>query len=141
MQLIVAIFRWITFYNWRMARSAAMRRERYEFLKAKISERHFAGFAGLVVDFPDRKFDVTDLSCFKAPMYAMVKNQDMKWCIFWDRARMVREIGTGAPLKEGEVLIPDTVGRTKPQSTVETIDEAQPLTVAQGVPHGSSQAV
>lgn len=127
MKILLTLWQWLSLGNWRKARYAAKRRERYEFLKARISERHFAGFAGLIVDFKGRKFDKTDLACFKSPMYYMAKNQDMKWCIFWDKARMAREIGAGAPLREGECLIPDTVGRTKPQGTIETIEEKSPL--------------
>ena len=127
MKWLVWFLHLITFYNYRLARSKVRRRENYEFLKSKISERHFAGFAGLVIDF-DRKLDSVDFACFKQPMYAWVKNKDNKWCVFWDKARMAREIGVGAPLKDGECLIPDTLGRTKPQGSVETIEERSPLT-------------
>lgn len=129
MKLLGQILYFLTLGSWRKRRREAMRRERYEFLKSKISERHFGGYAGLIVDFPGRKFDLVDLGCFKAPMYYIVKNADMKWCIFWDRKRLTSEIGAGAPLKEGEVLVPESsAGRSKPSSTVETIDETAPLT-------------
>lgn len=107
---------------------ARRRREHYEFLKAEISKRHFDGFAGLVVDFPGRRFRREDIACFGTPMYQAVRNKDMKWCIFWDRSRMSREIGVGQPLKEGEALISDVKVRTHPDSNLETIDERKPLT-------------
>lgn len=105
------------------------RRLNYEYLKSEISKRHFAGYAGLVVD-PKKKLDKIDLASFKSPMYGIVKNKDDHWCIFWDRQKLAQEIGVGAPLKEGEVLIEDKLGRTCPDSTLETIDEQRPLTQA-----------
>lgn len=131
--LILRAWGFLTFKAWRDNRRRAMRRARYEFLKQRISERHFDGYAGLIVDFPGRKFDKLDFASFKAPMYMWVKNQDMKWCVFWDRGRMAREIGAGAPLRDGEVLIPDPPGRTKPAAP-ETIDEKKPLTIVQTPP-------
>jgi len=125
---------WITFGPFRDKRNKVRRRANYEFLKANISQRHFDGFAGLVVDFKGKSFDKYDLGCFTAPMYYMVKNADDKWCIFWDRKRLAREIGTGAPLKEGEVLLPDTLGRTKPQETIDTINNQEPLTHQEKTP-------
>lgn len=107
---------------------AKRRRARYEFLKAEIVKRHLGGYKGLIVRFPGRRFDIQDIACFKAPMYFSVKNQDGHWCIFWDRARMVREVGTGAELQPGEELIPDTRGRSKPQAAPDEIDDKQPLT-------------
>lgn len=126
MSLLRAIIRFLTFYNWRKARYVKMRRARYEELKAQISARHFGGYAGLVVE--DKKYDRIDMACFQHPMYVVVQNQDLKYCIFWDRPRMAKEIGTGAPLKEGELMIPETGVRSKPSSTLETIDEQKPLT-------------
>lgn len=138
-----AFVEWITFKSFRMKRA----RDRYELLKRAISYRHFNGFAGLVInrdivvqgeggipDFIDgsRKFTKKDFECFKAPMYFWTKNQDGFWCVFWDRGRLTREIGTGAPLREGELMIDDPAGRTKPSSTLETIDEQRPLVVAPG---------
>lgn len=105
------------------------RRERYEFLKAKISERHFGGFRGMIVNFPGRRFDKFDFGCFPSPMYFWVKNRDGNWVVFWDHARMTREIGTGKPLQDGEALIPDTPGRSKPQAEPEQVDEQKPLTI------------
>ncbi len=126
LSLLRAVLAFITFKKWRYKRWAKMRRERYEELKALIAERHFGGYAGLIVE--NSKFDKVDMCCFPSPMYHIVKNKDMKWCIFWDRSRMVREIGTGAPLKDGEVLIPDTKIRTKPDGTLDTINEQKALT-------------
>lgn len=118
------LIEWITFKRFRMKRA----RDRYEFLKQAISSRHFNGYAGLIVDDSlGKKFSKKDFACFKAPMYYWVKNQDGFWCVFWDRGRLTREIGTGAPLKPGEVMIEDTAGRTKPSSTLETIDEQKSL--------------
>lgn len=126
MKLFVAIIRFLTLYEWRKGRYLKMRRERYDELKKLISERHFGGYAGLTVT--DAKYDRLDLACFGPPMYQVCRNQEWQYCIFWDRPRMIREIGTGAPLREGEVIIPDTIGRTKPSSTLETIDDKQALT-------------
>lgn len=132
------LIEWITFKSFRMKRA----RDRYELLKRAISYRHFNGFAGLVINdeiviagaedgstafVSGRKFSKKDFACFKAPMYMWAKNQDGYWCVFWDRGRLTREIGTGAPLKTGEVMIDDTAGKTKPSSTLETIDEQKPL--------------
>lgn len=109
------------------------RRERYELLKAAISERHFAGYAGLICDFDDWEPDAIDMASFRAPMYGTVKNANMRWCIFWDRDRMTREIGVGAPLKEGETIAApaDPVHAHRPQlwqKTPDEVDEQQALT-------------
>jgi hypothetical protein len=125
---------WITLKPYRMKRA----RQRYELLKKAISYRHFNGFAGLVLSelvsvtedkfINGKAFGKDDFACFKSPMYFWIKNQDGDWCVFWDRARLTREIGTGAPLKEGELMIlENSVGRMKPSSTLETIDEQKPL--------------
>ena len=104
--------------------SARSRRERYEFLKAEISKRHFAGFKGLIVNFP-RKFDAIDIGSFKPPMYQVCKNADNCWCIFWDPAKMTKEIGAGAPLQDGESFIPSVKTKINPDPSL--IDENKPI--------------
>ncbi len=85
----------ITFKPYRARKELAKRRERYDFLKMLITERHRAGFHGLTVDVQDREFDWTDMLCFRPPMYQVLKNKDMKYCIFWDPKKMSEEIGLG----------------------------------------------
>lgn len=99
-------------------------RARYEFLKNEISKRHFGGYAGLIVDFPGRKFKEAELRVFfRLPMYHVVMNQDKKLCIFWHRERLTKEIGTGAALKEGEVITPEKPGRFSVVPDASTVDE------------------
>lgn len=106
-------------------RAAKMRRARYDTLKALIAERHFQGFAGLIVSA--KNYDWTDMGSFGPPMYGAVKNKAGDWCIFWDRKMLTAEIGTGAPLKEGEVI--SAVDDPKLwQRTPEEVDENKPLT-------------
>lgn len=106
-------------------RVAKMRRGRYERLKALISERHFGGYAGLIVDAKD--YDWADMMSFRPPMYGAVKNKADDWCIFWDRKLLTQEIGTGAPLKEGEVITPVDDPKIW-QRTPEEVDVQKPLT-------------
>ena len=106
-------------------RVAKMRRARYDTLKALIAERHFGGYAGLIVEAND--YDWTDMVSFRAPMYGAVKNKAGDWCIFWDRKMLTAEIGTGAPLKEGEVVSPVDDPKLW-QRTPEEVDEQKPLT-------------
>ncbi len=117
------LFQWITLQAWRKRRS----RERYDFLKSAISKRHFGGYAGLIVDDLPRKFGQKDRDCFQPPMYYWVKNQDMKWCVFWHRKRLSEEIGAGPPLLPGELDIKDTVGRTASIGTPNTINDKAPV--------------
>ncbi len=124
---------WITLGDWRAARTKIRRRANYEFLKAAISARHFGGFRGLIVDFPGKKFDKVDLASFRQPMYFLVMNQDRKWCIFWDSAKLAQEIGVGAPLQPGEVLV-ENRGPMKPEATADQIDEKAPLTRQEAKP-------
>lgn len=119
---------WITFGPHRDRREQIKRRSNYDFLKAQISERHFAGYGGLTVDFHGRKFDRIDMECFRPPMYGVVRNQKGHWCIFWDRAKLTNEIGVGAPLKDGEVIVPQTNDRVWKQIDTEAIDDQKPLT-------------
>lgn len=130
----------ISFFTgpWR-ARRAKIRRARYEELKQLISQRHFGGYAGLIVEDP--KYDRLDMACFGPPMYGVVKNKDMKWCIFWDRPRMMREIGTGAPLREGETIaVQDHTGRADLwKKTPEEVDEKQALTHQKEQPDGDDE--
>lgn len=106
-------------------RVAKLRRARYDVLKALIAERHFGGYAGLIVDAKD--YDWTDMMSFGPPMYGAVKNKAGDWCIFWDRKLLTQEIGTGSPLKEGEVISPVDDPKIW-QRTPEEVDEKKPLT-------------
>lgn len=120
----------ISFKAKRQAKKQKLRRDNYEFLKTEISKRHFAGFAGLIVNFKGKTFDIEDMFVFKAPMYGIAKNQDGHWCIFWDRKKLAEEIGVGAPLREGEVLADAATkdeGRIWKQIDTDKIDEQKPL--------------
>lgn len=90
---IINLWHLITFKSYRDHRELTKRRANYELIKSKIVERHHAGFNGLTVDFG--KFDAKDLGCFRPPMYRVVKNQQMQWCIFWDPKKMTEEVGDG----------------------------------------------
>jgi len=119
----------ITFKAFRMRRARA----RYDFLKAEIAKRHFEGYGGLIMNTSKlKRYSKKDFACFPAPMYMWIKNAENHWCVFWDRGRMTREIGTGAPIKDGAELLPDHPGRTRPEGTLETINEKQPAAVASG---------
>ena len=96
--ILKMIFGFLTLKSWRNRRKALSRRLKYEFLRSQIIKRHLAGLNGLVVDFKDHKFDWTDMLCFRPPMYQLVQNKDMKWCIFWDKKKMTEEAGSGPVL-------------------------------------------
>ncbi len=132
MRQLAAFFRWIASLflfvsDTLLAPRPHERRARYDELKAMICDRHYAGYGGLVVE--DKKFDAIDMKSFKAPMYGCVQNKEMKWCIFWDRGKLTREIGTGAPLKDGELMLAEKGGRSENwKKDPEAIDENVPLT-------------
>ncbi len=136
-----ALKRWgIAFYYGIPAvqrRVAKMRRARYDTLKAAIAERHFGGYAGLIVE--QKAYDWADMMSFKAPMYGAVQNKDGDWCIFWDRKMLTEEIGVGAPLKEGE-CVSEVDDPSLWQRTPEEVDNQTPLThqKAQGSPGGET---
>ena len=100
----------ITFKNFRVHREAVKRRANYDFLRAKITERHSAGFNGLTVDFQGHKFDSIDMLSFRPPMYQIAKNQSQHYCIFWDHKKMSEEIG------------PSFFGAEKPLTTVSSLN-------------------
>jgi hypothetical protein len=91
MNFLKKIWGFVSFKEWRAAR----RRRRYDELKAMIVQEHLAGYGGLVVP---KKYDETDLSSFKAPMYFHAQNQYRQRCIFWRKDLMTKEVGP--PTKE-----------------------------------------
>jgi hypothetical protein len=126
-------------------RDLALRRIKYDILKEQIKERHLGGFAGLIVEDDKYKFDAIDMASFKPPMYGVVMNANNKWCIFWSRKKMIQELGTGAPLREGEVVNPEITNPSEPeklwQKTPEDVDKQASLTVPAKPPNESGEKV